>query len=108
MKKMSKATVLLIALVIFCQNTAFADTAIDKLRRGLVNCGTGWIELFTTVRRHSDENGYAAGVLFGIPAGIARALWRTGVGVYETATFPIPLPRYYRLIMEPEFVMEDF
>lgn len=107
MKKIFKTFVMLIALLVFWQNVSLADNPIEKLGRGLANTATGWIEVFTTVKRHSEEHGYAAGLLFGLPVGIGRALWRTSVGVYETVTFPVPLPRYYEPIMEPEFVFES-
>ncbi len=107
MKKIARKSVILIVLLMICQNIACADSPTRKLGRGLANVTMGWAEIFTTTKRASEEHGYIAGCLYGLTAGIGRAIWRTSVGVYETITFPLPIPQDYQPIMEPEYVVDS-
>lgn len=107
MKKILSTFIMLIVLLVFCQNISFAGDPIKKLYRGLANTTTGWAEIFTTTNRNIEDKGFLGGAVFGIPAGILNALWRTSVGIYETVTFPLPLPRNYEPVMEPEFVVDS-
>lgn len=107
MKKISDTLIILIALLVLCQNVSFAGDPIKKLGRGLANTTTGWTEILTTTSRHIEDKGFLGGAIFGIPAGIMRALWRTSAGIYETVTFPVPVPKNYEPIIEPEFVVDS-
>jgi len=33
---------------------------------------------------------------------------RIGIGVYETLTFPVPLPSKYRAVADPETAVDEF
>jgi putative exosortase-associated protein (TIGR04073 family) len=68
---------------------------IHKLGRGVVNVLTGWIEVPKQIHLGSQEDNPVTGIGGGLLKGIARGLLRTGVGVYEAVTFPIPYPRGY-------------
>ena len=105
MKKILRTVVMLAACLIVWQNLALADGPTRKLRRGLANIATGWLEVFATPKRHCEDRGWT-GVLTGIPAGIGRMIWRTSAGAYETITFPLALPEDYQPIIEPEFMFE--
>jgi putative exosortase-associated protein (TIGR04073 family) len=67
----------------------------QKLGRGLSNCSEAirWGELRSSVEQNAIEpmpgNGY-----FGLIHGFDRSLARMGLGVFEVATFPIPMPTY--------------
>jgi len=38
--------------------------------------------------------------------GVGMTIVRTGAGVYETVTFPFPIPEGYTPVIEPEYVMQ--
>ncbi len=76
---------------------------LKKLGRGLSNSITGVLEIPFSIRENSEEHGYMAGGLYGIPVGIGRAAMRTLVGIYETVTFALPFPENYEPILEPQF-----
>ncbi|MFH1395034.1 MAG: exosortase system-associated protein, TIGR04073 family [Candidatus Omnitrophota bacterium] len=81
--------------------------AFRKLGRGISNTLTGWAEIFFSVNKkfREHDNNVAQG-LTALPEGIVRAGTRTILGVYETLTFPIPVPANYETIMYPEFIFE--
>lgn len=72
-----------------------------KLGRGVSNLVAGWLELPETVRRRYAPEDAAASIGTGIAFGLLRSVARTGVGLYETVTFPIPLPKHYHPILPP-------
>lgn len=85
---------------------SFAQDATKKLGRGLVNIVTGWIELPKNIYDTSVESNPFAGITIGLAKGLGMTVVRTGAGIYETATFPFPLPQDYKPILEPEYVLE--
>ncbi|MBL7157537.1 MAG: exosortase system-associated protein, TIGR04073 family [Candidatus Omnitrophica bacterium] len=105
MKRISKLIVCVIIISFCLTNISYAG-AFKKLGRGLANTFTGWIEVFTTIERKFEEEEYLIAVFYGFPEGLVRAVTRTAVGLYETVTFPIPIPDNYEVILEPEFVLE--
>jgi putative exosortase-associated protein (TIGR04073 family) len=42
----------------------------------------------------------------GLAKGVGMTIVRTGAGVYETVTFPFPIPEGYGPVLEPEFVFK--
>jgi putative exosortase-associated protein (TIGR04073 family) len=67
----------------------------QKLGRGLSNTFeiVRWGELRRSVELNSVEPMSGTGY-FGLIHGIDRTLARTGLGIVETVTFPIPMPNY--------------
>ena len=106
MKKITKFAIVfvLIMSILYIQSPCFAQNMLKKLGRGLANVGTGVFELPKSVQESFYEDGPIAAVTYGIIDGIYKFLVRTVVGVYEIATFPIPLPADYEHIVEPEFL----
>jgi len=86
---------------------AMAQTPVRKFGRGLANIATGILELPLNIVDAADDEGYIAAVTYGVVKGLAMSVLRIGVGVYETATFIIPLPFHYEPILEPEFLMGE-
>lgn len=86
---------------------SFAQNPVRKLGRGLANIATGILELPINIVEAADEDGYIAAATYGVVKGLAMIFLRTGVGLYETVTFLIPLPFHYEPILEPEFLMSD-
>jgi putative exosortase-associated protein (TIGR04073 family) len=78
-----------------------------KLWRGIVNTATGWGELIRQPIVMTAEDG-----LVGIPTGIINGIFmtfvRTGAGIIEVVTFPLPLEYEggYDSIMNPDYVWQ--
>ena len=104
----SRAMVLALVLVVAAGNAApaFAEDIGHKLGRGLINVGTGWIELPKGIRDGSQQENPVIGVTAGIFKGLGLGLLRTVVGVYEVVTFPVPYPKDYAPVYEPEYVWD--
>ncbi|MCX5715866.1 MAG: exosortase system-associated protein, TIGR04073 family [Candidatus Omnitrophica bacterium] len=99
-----------IAAVLIILNMAtpsFAQDPAKKLGRGLVNILTGWVELPKNIYDTSVQSNPLAGITIGLAKGLGMTIVRTGAGVYDTATFPFPLPKEYKPVLEPEYVMEE-
>ena len=108
---MNKAIVLLviISLVFSMTLPVHADTAIDKLGRGVANTITCVFEVPKAMGDVKDKDGFFAGFTVGPILGICKTVRRALVGVYEMVTFPIPLPAGYKPILtDPEYFMEDY
>ena len=93
--------VLVPAIVIACgvvsiPCAAVAQDPIHKFGRGVVNALTGWIELPKQVHIGAMEERPLPGLAWGVEKGAGLALLRSGVGCYETLTFPLPYyPKAY-------------
>jgi putative exosortase-associated protein (TIGR04073 family) len=61
--------------------------------RGLVNVLTGWLELPKQIHLGSQEENPLTGFGWGFVKGVGMTVLRSGVGVYETVTFPLPYPK---------------
>lgn len=91
------------------------DAALDdvlagmgkKLVRGVINVGTGWIELPKAIFETSMEKDPFTGLVFGTIEGSAKTIWRTGAGGYEAGTFFLPLPFHFRPVTEPETIFSN-
>jgi len=86
----------------------YCDDQLKKLGRGLCNIGTFPFEIFLQASRVNTSDGPMAGATWGLLKGIGMAGTRLAVGVYETVTFPVPMPKDYQPILkDPEFMFED-
>jgi putative exosortase-associated protein (TIGR04073 family) len=84
-----------------------ANSAGDKLVRGLANTFLGFLEIPRNIHNTTQaENSLLEGWTIGLGKGLGQAVLRTGVGLYEIVTFPFPIPEGYRPIVEPEFVWD--
>jgi putative exosortase-associated protein (TIGR04073 family) len=86
---------------------AFAQDPAKKLGRGLANVLTGWVELPKNIYDTSVEENILSGLTMGLAKGVGMTIVRTGAGVYETVTFPFPIPEDYQPVLEPEFVFSE-
>jgi putative exosortase-associated protein (TIGR04073 family) len=78
---------------------------LTKLGRGLANIFGGWAEIPKEFYARSKDSDTLGAILFTAPVvGIAKAVGRTAVGFFETATFFLPIPADYEPIVEPEYV----
>jgi putative exosortase-associated protein (TIGR04073 family) len=86
---------------------AYAQDPAKKLGRGLANILTGWVELPKNIYETSVEENVLSGLTMGLAKGVGMTIVRTGAGVYETVTFPFPIPENYAPVLEPEFVFSE-
>jgi len=103
---MKKGIIIAIALLtVFCFATSsYAQDPGKKLLRGLANIVTGWVELPKNIYETSVEDNVFSGLTIGLAKGIGMTIVRTGAGIYETVTFPFPIPEEYAPVLEPEYV----
>ena len=96
----------LISILFICSLslTAHGDGPFTKLGRGFVNVLTGWTDGFKTLGDTWDKNQSVPETLAAVPKGAAKAGIRTVIGVYETLTFAVPIPRNFEPVLEPEYV----
>jgi putative exosortase-associated protein (TIGR04073 family) len=88
------------------QQTDFGKM-LHKLGRGVTNVFTCWVEvprqISTEWQKTDPVTGFFVGGIKGVGWGFARFV----TGVYDTVTFPIPVPPGYQPMIEPEFVVTD-
>lgn len=82
------------------------EKRMTKLGRGISNILWGWAEIPLTFDRKLDE-GKPFTYLFGVAPvlGTARAIMRTGTGVFETISFPFSDKDVnFEAVLEPEYL----
>ena len=101
------ALILIAAMVIMFGVPAHAGDAVQKLGRGTANIVTCSLELPRTMGQTTEEKGPFAGFTWGVFQGVFNVAKRAAAGVYEVATFPLPLPKDYAPVLkEPEFFLQ--
>jgi len=102
-----------IALIVFLfvvmvATPGHCDDFLKKLGRGIANIATFPIEILLQTSRVNNTDGPVAAATWGVLKGVGMSGVRLLVGVYETVTFPIPLPPHYGPILkDPEFMFEE-
>lgn len=100
--------VIVLLLAIFCMaSSSYAQDPGKKLIRGVANILTGWVELPKNIYETSVQDNVFSGLTIGLAKGIGMTIVRTGAGIYETVTFPFPIPEEYAPVLEPEFVFGE-
>ena len=82
------------------------EKSLTKMGRGLSNIIFGWAEIPMTFDKNLKK-GKPLGYLVGVAPvlGTARAVMRTGTGVFETVTFPFSDKGVnYEAVLEPEYL----
>ncbi|MFH1856317.1 MAG: exosortase system-associated protein, TIGR04073 family [Candidatus Omnitrophota bacterium] len=100
---------LIIVFLVFCLAVSFttyvyAENALTKLGRGIVNTATGWLEVPKRIYNTAKDENVMVGITVGTAKGIGWGVTRTAVGIYEVVTFPFPIPTGYKQIIDPEYV----
>lgn len=103
MNRLLSVTIAL-AIVLLGVTPCFAENAFDKLGRGLINTATGWGEYPKQIVETSKEHNVGVGLTWGQIKGVGMVVARTGLGVYDTATFY--LPPYDKPALEPKHLFE--
>jgi putative exosortase-associated protein (TIGR04073 family) len=105
------ALVLGLALVVSAlaaPTPAQARTPAHKFGRGLANLALGVMEIPAGIIEEDRRNGPLSAASLGFAKGVGGFAPRTLVGLYEVVTFPAPVPRGYRPILEPDYPWELF
>ena len=82
------------------------EKALTKMGRGISNILFGWAEIPMTFDKNLKK-GKPLGFLVGVTPvlGSARAVMRTGTGVFETVSFPFSdRDVNYNAVLEPEYL----
>ncbi len=79
---------------------ASGDNAVTKLGRGLLNVVASVFEIPTTMMQQGQDEGTVAAFTKGPVLGVVNTVVRALVGVYEVATFPVPIPQNYEPILD--------
>ena len=108
-KGVTKGVIVFLAVVVVLNicTACYAQNALKKLGRGVANIITGWIEIPKNVYDTSQEENILMGLTVGLAKGLGMSVIRTGVGIYDTVTFPFPVPEDYEPLLEPEYVLGD-
>lgn len=78
-----------------------------KALRGFENATLGFVtEWPKTIYADGVDRGILYGITVGALRGVGVGALRTGIGIYEIATFPVPLPASYKPMLYPEFTHE--
>lgn len=93
---------------VFVQNSDGMHLRLHKLGRGVTNLVTGWLEVPRHIAKRWREYGEPiTGTIVGGCEGVGWGFLRTVNGAYEIVTFPIEVPRDFRPLMEPEFILPE-
>jgi len=96
-----------VTVAVAAPGVARADTAMDKLGRGVAGMVGGVLELPGNMIKESDKHG-PEGLPLGFAKGLGMIVARELAGVYEFVTAPIPVPHGYRPVLEPEYPWDHF
>lgn len=84
-----------------------AERIALKAARGFDNLVLGLVsEWPKTMYYQAKAHGVPYGATVGFVEGLAVGVARTGVGLYELTTFPVPVPAGYQPILSPQFSLE--
>lgn len=106
-KKLSRFIGIIVAILLvlnIAASESYAQNPAEKLKRGLINTLTGWVELPKNIYDTSVEDGRLSGLTVGFAKGVAMTVVRTGAGLYEMVSFMFPIPEGYKPVLEPESV----
>ncbi len=88
-------------------NVDYGTGVGKKLGRGISNVAFGWLEIPKGVEDVGDKNNFIAAATWGPIYGAGKAAVRTLAGAYEIATFPVPWPKNFEPLVQPEFMLGD-
>ncbi|HCM42289.1 MAG TPA: hypothetical protein DIS66_03115 [Candidatus Omnitrophica bacterium] len=104
---------LFLALIAAVSQTSFAaemeeSGPLRKLQRGFLNIALSPMEISNelAVEKHENHDQMPPSWMTGLVRGIGFTAGRALAGVYDIVTFPIPLPKEYGPIVQPELPWE--
>ena len=102
------AALVLSLAVLAAPDAASAQSPAHKFGRGVVNLTLGIMEVPGRMVEEGRRRGPLWAMSLGFAKGVGGFVTRELVGVYEIVTFPAPVPRGYRAILEPEYPWDLF
>lgn len=87
--------------------TSLMTRVTRKLVRGCANTAFGWCEIPRNIHIGIEDLDPLTGTVVGLVRGTGQGIVRTSWGLWEVATFPVPIPSEYRNKVQPEFVWQD-
>ena len=78
------------------------DDAFTKFGRWVANIALSPGELYTQPMMLSKDQPFGIALFGGVLKGVSMFAYREFVGIYEVLTFPFPIPKGYRPIIEPD------
>ncbi|MBU1864074.1 MAG: hypothetical protein KKH94_10460 [Candidatus Omnitrophica bacterium] len=101
-----------IVLLLFCTSAEARDAnyyqkITHKLGRGCENLFGCTIEMFRSAEKAHDRYGKPSSFI-GAFHGIGKVIVRALNGVYDIVTFPVGIPHFDTVLMDPEFVTDNF
>ncbi len=93
----------------YCESAEIAPegTMARKMQRGFLNIALSPIELSNELVNAQKNTGPdIPGWIFGSLNGVVHMACRSVVGAFELITLPLPLPRNYAPVMQPEFAWD--
>ena len=108
MKNIKKTFALVVIGFLFVHGNVYAGPFV-KLGRGLTNLITSPGEVVYQPFDLAKTNNVWIAWIGGVPKGLFLYFpLRAAVGIYDTVTFPIPFPKNYDPLVEPETLIEGF
>jgi len=95
---------LILTVVIGFSSFAYAENALVKLGRGLINTATGWLEIPQKIYTTSKNENVFVGATVGTAKGVGWSIIRTAAGIYEVVTFAFPIPKSYESVIDPSYI----
>jgi putative exosortase-associated protein (TIGR04073 family) len=86
------------------QQASYGEIVGNKALNGFANIGTAWLEVPKSIINATNQSNFFYGVFGGFLKGLVNTLGRTGVGIADVLTIPIPT----QPIAYPVYVWDDF
>jgi putative exosortase-associated protein (TIGR04073 family) len=106
MKKIEKCGIIFVIIIVMlcAQSPCIAQNIVKKASRGVANIFTSFFEIPASIQEKLYDEGIIAAGTYGLFDGIYKCAVRAIAGVYEVATFPLPIPADYAPLVKPEFL----
>lgn len=106
-------TLILTSLVLSVPQVSASNKAPQKLTRGAINLFSAPVEIPREVRAHwisgSEKTHHIIVWIFcGFVKGIAMTTARSGSGLWDILTFPVPIPAQFDSLIKPASVFDDW
>lgn len=95
------------ALLLLAAPVCDANSAAQKLGRGLAGMTCGFLELPGNIVKETNAKGIA-GLPNGFAKGLGMIVTRELVGVYEFISAPFPVPADFKPVLQPEYPWSYF
>jgi putative exosortase-associated protein (TIGR04073 family) len=86
------------------QQISYGEIVGNKALNGFANLGTAWLEIPKNIINTTNQSNFFYGVFGGFLKGLVNTLGRTGAGIADILTIPIPT----KPIAYPVYVWDDF